>query len=247
MFLNELFDQLTYGELSQLEYGGVDDEGITKEDHKRIIPHINLALTELHKRFLIREEEVTIRCYDHIETYVLDTKYAATNTDSTEKYKYIHDTIFEPFVDNVLKIEKVFNEDGQELFLNEADPYVIQTERGNVSRRSVSVHTPNYRTIQIPYPMKENALVVEYRANHEKVEVEGLDPNTQEIKIPTYLMEAFLLYIASRVYSSLGGDSAQEGMAYMAKFEASCKKIEELNLVNKANAVNQKLEVSGWV
>ena len=126
MYLNELFDQLTYGELSQLEYGGVDNEGITQEDHKRILPHINLALTELHKRFLIREEEVTIRCYDHIETYVLDSKYAATNTESTEPYKYIHDTVFEPFVDNVLRIEKVFNEDGQELFLNETDPYVFK-------------------------------------------------------------------------------------------------------------------------
>jgi len=247
MFLNELFDQLTYGELSQLEYGGVDDEGITQKDYKRIIPHINLALTELHKRFLIREEEVTIRCYDHIETYVLDSKYAATNKTSTEKYKYIHDSIFEPFIDNVLRIEKVFNEDGQELFLNETDPYIIKTERGMVSHRAWSVSTPNYRTIQLSYPMVENALVVEYRANHESIKVDGLIPATEEIKIPLYLIEPFLLYIASRVYSSLGGDSAQEGMAYMAKFEASCKKIEELNLVNKENAVNQKLEAAGWV
>ncbi len=78
MLLSDLFDQLTYGELSQLEYGGVDNEGILLENYKRVVPHVNLALTELHKRFLIREEEVTIRCYDHIETYILDPKYAAT-------------------------------------------------------------------------------------------------------------------------------------------------------------------------
>ena len=247
MLLSDLFDQLTYGELSQLEYGGVDDEGITVDDYKRVIPHINLALTELHKRFLIREEEVTIRCYDHIETYILDRKYAASNLESEEKYKYIHDTSFEPFQDNVLKIEKVFNEDGQELFLNETDPYIINTERNLVSHRAWSINTPNFKTIQIPYPMKENALLVEYRADHERIVVQGLEPAKTDIKIPAYLLEPFLLYIASRVYSSLGGDSAQEGMAYMAKFEASCKKIEELNLVNKEHAVNQRLEAAGWV
>ncbi len=247
MLLSDLFDQLTYGELSQLEYAGADNQGIMVEDHKRVIPHINLALTELHKRFLIREEEVTIRCYDHIETYVLDSKYAASNKASTEKYKYIHDTVFEPFMDNVIKIEKIFNEDGQELWANETDPYIIRTERNLVSHRAWSVNTPDYRTIQLPYPMVENQILVEYRADHERIIVEGLRPDITNIKIPSYLLEPLLLYIAARVYSSLGGDSAQEGMAYMAKFEASCKKIEELNLVNKAHAVNQRLEVAGWV
>ena len=56
MLLSDLFEQLTYGELSQLEYSGVDDEGFTVNDYKRVIPHINLGLAELHKRFLIREE-----------------------------------------------------------------------------------------------------------------------------------------------------------------------------------------------
>lgn len=247
MFLTELFDQLTYGELSQFEFTGSDEEGITVDDYKRIVPHINMALTELHKRFLIREEEVTIRCYDHIETYILDSKYAASNYESLEPYKYIHDSVFEPFVDNVLKIEKVFNEDGQELHLNETDPYIIQTETLQTSKKAWSINTPNFNTIQIPYPMVENQILVEYRANHEKILVKGLNPDTQEIKIPSHMLEALLLYIAGRAYSSLGGESAQEGMAYMARFEASCKNIETLNLVNKENATNQKLEVNGWV
>lgn len=247
MLLSDVFDQLTYGELSQLEMGQSDEEGITVNEHKRIIPHINLALTELHKRFLIREEEVTIRCWDHIETYILDSKYAASNKKSKEKYKYIHDSVYEPFLDNILKIERVFNEDGQELYLNETDPYIIRTVDQRESRRAWSVHTPNFKTVQIPYPLHTNAMLVEYRANHEKIEVEGLDPTKTEIKIPAHLLEPFLLYVAARVYSNLGGASAEEGMAYMAKFEASCKKIEELNLVNKEHTVNQKLEVAGWV
>ena len=247
MLLSDLFEQLTYGELSQLEYSGVDDEGFTVNDYKRVIPHINLGLTELHKRFLLREEEVTIRCYDHIETYILDSKYAASNTESTESYKYIHDTSFEPFRDNVLKIEKVFNEDGQEFHLNETDPYIIQTETLQQSRKAWSVHTPDYRTIQMPYPMVTNQILVEYRANHEKIVLKGLNPETTEIKIPSYLLQSLLLFIAARAYSSLGGESAQEGMLYMQKFEASILQIKTEGLVNTENNTNQKLEVAGWV
>jgi len=247
MILSDLFDQLTYGELSQLDMAGADDNGFVVENHKRIIPHINLALTELHKRFIIREEEVTIRCWDHIETYILHPDYAASNLRSTQKYKYIHDTEFEPFVDNVIKIEKIFNEDGQELYVNETDPYIRTTVDWRTSKKAWSIHTPAYNVIQLSYPMVENAFLVEYQANHETILVPNLDPSTTEIKIPSHLLEPLLLYIASRVYSSLGGDSAQEGTAYMTKFEVSCKKIEELNLVNKANVTNQKLEVNGWV
>jgi len=247
MLLSDLFDQLTYGELSQLEMGGVDEVGIESKDYKRIIPHINLALTELHKRFLIRKEEVVLDCFDHIEDYTLHSRFAVTNTASPEPYKYIHDSEYEPFQDNVIKIEKVFNEDGQELYLDETDPYIIRTELNLTTQKRWSVHTLNYNTIQIPYPMHENALFVEYRAEHEKIQIAGLDPTKVEVKIPSYLLEPLLLYIAGRVYSNLGGNSAQEGIAYMGRFEASVATIDRLNLVNKANATNQKLEVNGWV
>jgi len=247
MLLSDLFDQLTYGELSQLELGGVDDEGIMADDHKRIIPHINLGLTEIYKRFLINTKEVHINCFDHIETYILDSKYAVSNTESTEQYKYISDSRFEPFIDDVLKIERVFNEDGQELHLNETDQYIIQTETFQRSRKAWSVQTPNYNTIQIPYPMETNALLVEYRADHEKIKVKDLNPETTEIHIPSHLLQSLLLFIAARAYSSLGGESAQDGMLYMQKFEASIVQVKTEGLINMDNTTNQRLEVSGWV
>jgi len=247
MLLSDLFDQLAYGELSALEMGGADDEGIIIEQHKRIVPHINLGLTELHKRFLLREEEVTIRCQDHIETYVLTPRYAATNTKSTAPYKYIHDTEFEPFKDNVLKIEKVFNEDGQELYLNETEPYIIRTELHHTTDRAWTVNTPSYNTIQIPYPMETNALLVEYRANHPHIAIKGLKPYSTEVDIPAYLLNPLLLFIASRVFSNMGGDSMQVGMAYMARYEASLVEVERLGLLNTMQVVNQKLEVNQWV
>jgi len=246
MLLSDLFDQFTYGELSQLELAGVDDSGITVDNHKRIIPHVNLAITELHKRFCLKKEELHLACVDHIQMYHLTKEYAATNIASTQPVKYIHDTIFQPFQNNVLKVEKVFNEDGQELHLNENDPYIIQTETLQRSRKAWTVNTPSYNTIQIPYPMITNSLLVEYRANHPKIEIANLDPSNTEIDIPPQLIEALLQYVAARAYTSLGGDSAQEGNNYMTKFEASILNIERLGLLNSNNTTNQKLEVNGW-
>ena len=59
MLLSELFDQLTFGELSQIYVAGRDEIGIQAADYEKIIPHINLGLTELHKRFEIKTNTLT--------------------------------------------------------------------------------------------------------------------------------------------------------------------------------------------
>jgi hypothetical protein len=262
MLLSDLLDQLTYGELTQLEYGGVDDEGMVSDNYKRVIPHINLGLSELHKRFLLRAEEIIIDCEDHISTYHLTREYARTNETSTQPYKYIHDSIFEPFQDNVLKIEKVFNENGKELFLNTkgAVSHIGGNNTGklrvgetplfgmDVGSAFWGVHTPSFNTVQIPFPMETNSLLVEYRADHPRINVKDLDPSSTEVEIPSYLLEALLQYVSARAYTSLGGEGgAQQGMTFMAKFEASVAKAEQLGLVNIDIPINQKLEVNGWV
>jgi len=234
MLLSDLFEQLTNGELSQLEMGGVDGIGIEPCDYNRVIPHINLGMTELYKRFPIRRQEVIIQQYDQIQKYKLDSRYAQTNTDSEEPIKYVMDSKYEPFTDNVLKIERIFNEDGQELYNCERDEYW-------------SVNLPAYNVIQVPYPEKENNLSITYRADHDKIKIPGLNPATTHIEVPPSLLEPLLLFIAARVYSNLSSLEGNEGNNYMAKFEASCRKITELNLIPNDNTKNIKLDENGWV
>jgi len=247
MLLSDLFDQLTYGELSSINYGGVDDEGITFEDFKRVVPHINLGLTELYKRFPLLLQEVIVRQYDQIQTYVLHSRFAVTNTESTETIKYIHDSVYQPFNDNILQIDRIFNEIGEELFNNESDPYIIYSSQSQTSNRYWSVSTPAFNTIQVPYPEKNNSMSVIYKAGHDKIPISGIDPTQVEVKIPPNLEEALLFYIAARAYTSMGGDNIKIGMAYTQKFEQSIMKVKELGLYNQDVAVNQRLEVNGWV
>lgn len=234
MFLSEIFEQLTQGELQQLAMSGVDNIGIQTCDYPKILPHINLGLIELYKRFPLKKSEVVLQQYDHIQLYELNSRFAETNTESTETYKYIKDSVYYPFKDDVLRIEKVFNEDGQELFLNDYTQHW-------------SMFTPSYNVLQVPWPEKENSVIVHYRASHAKIELDGLNPETTEVHIPPGFLEPLLLYVGGRAFSSLNSDQDAEGNNYLAKFEASCKKIEDLNLMNTNDSANLKLEHAGWV
>lgn len=234
MRLSYIFEQLTYGELSQLSLGGSDNIGIQPADYVGILPYINLALTELHKRFDLKLSEVIIQQYDELQLYTLHSDYAESNTESQEPYKYIMDSVYQPFVDDVLKIESVFNEDGEELFLN--DPTAVWT-----------INTPSFNVIQIPYPEKENTLLVTYRANHEIIYDSAIiDPANVEIKIPHTLLEALLLYIAHRKYANLHTDNDPEVNNLLAKFEASCARVKALGLINDDNTTNTKLDENTW-
>jgi len=234
MYLSEIFEQLTQGELSSLYMGKVDETGIQVCDYPKIVPHVNLAVTELHKRFSLRVDEVTIQQYDQIQKYYLQRRFAQTNADSDEPIKYIVDSTYAPFNGNVLRIEKVIDELGRELFVNESDEYW-------------SVHTPSYDCVQMPYPEKENQMIVTYRADAEsKIQIAELDPTTTLVPIPGYLIEALLLYVASRVFSNVNTDGVNEGNNYLAKFEKSVQTVKDLGMDNEDNTYNTRLDAAGW-
>ena len=60
MLLKDIFEQLAQGELRHLAIGGVDSGGILQQDFNRVIPHINLGVTELCKRFPIQNKVLNV-------------------------------------------------------------------------------------------------------------------------------------------------------------------------------------------
>ena len=244
MLLSDLFDQLTYGELSTLSMGSIEGAGLQECDYPKIIPHINLGLAEIYKRFPIKIREVDVQQDASIQTYFLQSKYAVSNLESVEPIKYIIDTPSNPFTDTVLRIESIFNADGEETrFTDDAQEY-SQTDRESFWLR----HTPSYDAIYLPYPEAGKLVHVYYRASHPVLETIGLNPYTTEVDIPVSLLEALLYFIASRILSNINTDGTTgEGNNYMMKFEASCRKVQESNVNNIYNNINNKLDNNGWV
>lgn len=240
MFLSEIFEQLNYGELSQVSLGG-DELGIQECDYAKVIPHVNLGLLELYKRFPIKISSSIITVDSSITEYTLHSDYAVSNVASLEPVKYITDTSANPFTDTILKIEKITKNEVIEDWEEQAELPI------NDENACWKIFTTNYKTFVIPDTTTEDSLIVHYRNSPVILDPHTSIPATTEILIPPSLLEPLLLYIANRIFSHMNTDQIQEGMSYYQKFEASCRKIEELSLMNRMEPNNIKLTANGWV
>lgn len=240
--LNEIFEDLSYGELAQLYIGG-KGKGIPILEYPKLISATNLALTALYSRFPLNEKQLDIQQYDNITIYHLDAKYAQSNEGSSEPTKYILDTPELPFLDDVIRVTAAFNEIGEEVPLNDENAI------NDIDGLSYSWFTPSYDSVQIPFPIGTNECSFVYRAKHVKIPLTTTDANTVEVEVPESLREALLTYIGARIYSSRGSESSL-GLSQVlyAKYESICLEVEQRNLLlNGASATNIKLEFNGWV
>lgn len=230
MLLSEFKEYLAYGELSQLNVG----ELLQDDTHfPRMISAINLGLTELYKRFPVKLSEVTIQLNDSVTQYHIHSSKAESNMPEggNPVDYYVKDSIFYPFTNDLVQIEAVFNEDGEEIPLNDEN-------------MKYSLFTMGHNVIHHPYPEDENAIFIQYRAAAPKLAMDADD--TAEIDIPPQFTEALVSYVAYRMFAAINMNSA-EAVNYYAKFEAACALINNLGLWHKASNTNMRLENSGWL
>ena len=235
MTLQELFDHLTYGELGQFFIGGLEDGGISNISQPNLINNINLGLLELYTEFPLKTKEVFIQLYEHITTYTLHTDYAQSNLNSTQPTKYIVDYSADPFINDVLLIDSVFNEDGAEYPLND-------------STQTFSVFTPSYNSIQVPFVDGDNAISVIYRASPQRIPTTNVNPSLVDVPIPPQLVGALISFVVSKVHSSIGSsnETNKAGLFYN-KFKAEIANIKLLGLIQKEQIFNERLWSNGWV
>ena len=244
MTLQDILDHLTFGEFQQLFVSteinaGTEDADNNKVAAVKILPSVRLGLTELHKRFLLREGTLTVSL-DGRSTYVL-TKIKTVSNNGTDQY--IQDTADEPFLDDVMKIERVLDNDGCEI------PFNKEAHLG-------AVRATSYNTLLVPTDLKRasgtpvTTLTVIYRANHVPINTETAlqDPTTASIDLPVTHLEALLAYIAARVVTPLGfSGESHEGNNYMAKFERACQVLNAAGMQVDTARESTKLQDRGWV
>lgn len=245
MKLQEIFDQLTYGELSQISIGGGEAGAIRPEDYARMTAHVNLALTALYKRFKLKNGEFTLLLQPGVYTYPLAYQYCVANTRSRAPVKYMDDTAM-PFKDNLLKVENVYSELGFEFNVNNAsDVYSMNTP---VQRTLVVPKDIVDMKDTLPEDLKTDKLKVVYRANHPKVSVEDYDPDEIELELPETHVDALLLYIAARVHTPAGiGEAESTGNNYYAKYELACQNLESQDYQIDHGTQYNKMIRNGWV
>ena len=256
MTLDDIFQELTYGELSQLAVGGRDNEepAIAEEDRPQIIRHINTALTAIYKRFRLREKQVWVQLTEGKSGYVLDSKFRIANTGSSEPVKYLVDSEFDVFDDSLLKIEQV------KAFRTELGlPLSHQTPFIDLKLNEVgdqySVRTPSLKTLLMPDSFGPHAkslsqVLVIYRACHPPIDQEmGLyAPMEVPIELPSTHLQALLFHVASRIMNPTGMvDEFNAGNTWYAKYEGEVKRLAEENIQIDNMQENTNFERQGFV
>lgn len=248
MNLQEVFDQLTHGELSQLSIGGNEAGLINPANYNRLVPHVNLGLTQLYKRFPLKEGRLTLELQSNRTVYPIHSKYAVSSRSSREPVRYIKDSLAAPFKDDIHKIEKVVASSGYEFSLNdESDEYGMFTPSATVLRVPLDVAE---QSMDLPDEIKTTLVEVVYRANHPLIIADGadLEPELIELELPYSHLEPLLLFIASRVHTPTGmTNEANLGNTYSAKYEAACQLLEFKGLQVDQGSQNSRLERNGWV
>ena len=248
MTLQDIFDQLKYGELSQISIGG-NDQGVLDENNwEPLIAHINLGLMALYKRFFLKEGRVTVKLLPDKTRYLLHSDYSVLSQRRPAEEKYILDTADNRFDDDILKVEEVMTDAGFTLFLNNAaSPYSVFTPTTYSLRvPSVIVNQGN----DLPDTLKTENLELVYRANHPKIVVPlgYFDPDRVEIELPASHLEALLFYVASRVSNPIGmTNEFHAGNSWFARYEQACLELENKNLQIDQGMQHTRFERNGWV
>lgn len=239
MTLQDVFDYLAHGELQALRLSN-SGIAISPDVYEKTIQHINLGLTDLYKRFWLGSKHLILQLYSHIYYYSLEYKYANSNVTSGEVYKYILDSSDDPFLEDVLEIEQVYDQEGTQVPLNDIT-------------QDTSVFTSSYKTIYTPPVFKANfegsILIVQYRMAHSLIaHTRDMDPSEVDVNIPPALLEPLLVYVAYRAQASIGGmEAQQEAMLYQQRYETLCAEAIKSGVGITTNYTNIKLDNNGWV
>lgn len=229
MLLSEVFSYISTLDSASIDLDTEGDGVIVSSNYTKVINAINLGLTSLYAEFPINEKLMVVQLYAHITDYILHSDYAETNTESDKPYKYIMDTTFEPFADDILVILTVSNEGGIQLPLNQ-------------NNQLYSVYTPQYNILQHPFPDDENAIFITYKATHPKISVSS-DPATFEVNVPLQVLPLLLVYVNHKLLAPI---NKEESMLKLQEYIALVKNAKTLGIFLKEDSNNEKLDNNGW-
>ena len=221
MLLSEIFEQLSYGELAQLNLNGASDTpGISDANYSRVIASVNMGLTELHKRFLLKEREIELVVTPGMTMYSLAS------------------------LNDLIKVERIYafvEDEFVELDLNNTAQAYNLPEYG--------ARTTDYETLFISPDLKATVLKVIYRATHPQIvkEVGYFDPADVTVSLPYTHLEALLYYVASRIHNPIGmNQQFHDGNNFAAKFEQACLQLMDQSLKVDQHLDNCRLVRNGW-
>ena len=132
MTLQDIFEQLSYGELRDLHIGNADETGITQENRHRLINPIGLGITALHQRFFLRRGEYLVPLELNTPVYVINQP-------------------------DMFKIEQVFDQEGGELAIGSGADNSVSLDSMNTLRVPLDIRAKE-GSLRVVYRANHGAL-----------------------------------------------------------------------------------------
>ena len=217
MNVGDLFERLSYGELSNLTIGMEGAGAVSVDGQPRIVGFANKALTLLHSRFTQRIDEAVIEMREGVQRYVLASRFAVSHTTPPHSEAYLLDTPGDPFEDNVVRILSI-----EEIGLPADNPDILP-----VTARAMA-----HNTVFVRDPRPGGLLRVEYQANHPRL-VLPVDLD-QPISLAPVLEEALETRVAAAVYSAMNGEGHRDkARELLMRYEEICQTVEQESLLEE--------------
>lgn len=224
MTLQECLDRLARGKISNLS---ICEKGKIKEQAlPRVIDALNEALLRLYTVLPLKQNSLIIKLYEGRTEYPLTSAHSITLLEGNryDPYKYyVMDTLENPFLDDIINIEEVFDDLNRHRPLN--DPTC-----------SLSVYTPQHNFISTPISPTGRLLNIIYRAKHTVITPMDL---LCEIDIPDNLQGALLSYVAYMLHSTLNTELAvQNSQKYLAEYQSIVNEVIQNGTITPDKLVN---------
>lgn len=241
MNIQQCLDRLANGELANTTF--VCDDQIADTKVPYIISLLNEALLRLYSRFILKLDTVFVEMNevrtryeltkDHVYTKDINDIYDPKHFPCVKDYnKYIFESLDHPFTEDIIKILSVTRDDGFEYPLND-------------STKMYSVFTPEFNVVQVPLPIPNAVISVEYQAKHPIITEDNLD---MELELPEAFYGALFAYIAHSAYSSLQSENAlAQAQKYYSTYMALLDELVTFDIGNTSySQTNTKFYNNGW-
>jgi len=231
--LSDLFTKLSYGEFSNLSIGSEGAGVIELAQQPKVVNYVNDGLTRLYSKYVLKEADVIIQLQNFITEYYLLDRYASNNPNPNPgDTLYILDYPSSPFEEDVIKIVRVTDAEGNILALNDPE-------------NKESFFTPQYNVLQVPFPIQDVVLGVVYQAKHPTLTHTDLDAL---IDLPVSLYEALQSYVAHKVFFHMGGDNLSIAAGHLANFDRICDEVKMADTANTSSSqTSSKFNKRGFV
>lgn len=241
MNVQDLFEMLSFGELSNLSISNEGSGEILVDKQPSIVYYTRQALTLLYSRFAHKIDYVILEQIDGITRYNLDKQFSVSDeTVGNVNPRYLLDSVIEPFDGNVLKLLSVrpFEEDGE---LAERDLMVNDTDRDD------AIKMLTYKSFMMKTPTAGQKLRIEFQQNHAPLSIPVA--LTEEIFLAPVLEEALAYKVAARVFSSMNGELHAMRATYLEnQYERVCQTVTAEDLLSLSTTGSlRKFRQSGFV